>query len=80
MFPDIQLAAPMTMGQPYTATSFKIIQIEDHVENKLLRAFVQLGDDASYKYWVPILSGDEYTVDWTNQQVSDAVAAFFASL
>ena len=77
MFPDVQLSASHTVGQPYVANSVKIIQIEDHVENKSLRAFVQLGDDPSYKYWVTILSGDDYTVDWTNQQVSAAVAAFF---
>jgi hypothetical protein len=54
------------------------MQIDDQTEQKSLRAFVKLGDDNSFKYWITVMSGDDYTVNWTNDQVVAAVQAFFA--
>lgn len=77
-FPDVTLATDYVAQTEYKSNTVKVLQIEDQVEDKSLRAFVQLGDDNSFKYWVPVMSGDSYTVDWTNADVTAAIQAFFA--
>jgi len=78
-FPDVILPAPFVAQVEYSSDVVDILQLADDVAGKSLRAFCQLGTDPSFKYWIPVLSGDEYTVDWTNQTVIDAVQAFFAN-
>lgn len=78
MFPDITLSKPHVGQTAYESDVIHTLQIDDNVENKTLRAFCQLGDNPSFKYWVPVLSGDDYTVDWTNDQVAAAITAFFS--
>lgn len=76
-FPTITLAKPF-VGQPaYQSTELKVIKIDDDVDGKTLRVFVQLGDNPSFKYWVPVLGQEEYSTDWTNETVQAAVTAFF---
>ena len=78
-FPDVILATPYIGQTEYKSDVVDILQIADDVAGKNLRAFCQLGTDPSFKYWVPVLSGDDYTVDWTNQTIIDAVNAFFVN-
>lgn len=78
-FPDVILSTPYIAQVEYKSDLVDILQIADDVAGKSLRAFCQLGTDPSFKYWVPVLSGDSYTVDWTNQTVIDAVNAFFVN-
>lgn len=77
-FPDVTLAAPYVGQTAYESDTVHVLKVDDDVEGKNLRAFVQLGDNPSFKYWVPVASGDDYTVDWTNDQVTAAIQAFFA--
>ena len=77
-FPDIQLAAPYVAQTEYKSQTVLTLQIDDNVANKSLRAFCQLGDNPSFKYWIEVMSGDDYTVDWTNAQVAAAIQAYFA--
>ena len=77
-FPSITLPSAHTAQTSYSSDAVSIIKIEDQVEERSLRAFVQLGDNPSFKKWVTVLSGDAYTVDWTNDQVAAAVAASYA--
>jgi len=78
-FPDVQLSAPFVAQTEYSADLVDVLQIDDNTQAKTLRAFCQLGTDPSFKYWVTVMSGDDYTVDWTNQDVSDAIEAFFTN-
>lgn len=78
-FPDVILATPYIAQTEYKSAVVDIIQLSDDVAGKNLRAFCQLGDNPSFKYWVPVLSGDEYTTDWTNEMVVAAVQAFFVN-
>ncbi len=78
MFPDITLPQPYVGPTAYESNVIHTLQIDDNVENKTLRAFCQLGDNPSFKYWVTVMSGDNYTVDWTNDQVAAAITAFFS--
>ena len=78
-FPDVILPTAYIGQQQYSASNVIILQISDDVDGKNLRAFCQLGTNPSFKYWVPVLSGDNYTVNWTNQTVSDAVIAYFVN-
>lgn len=78
-FPDIILATPFVGQEAYSSNTVKILQLADDVEGKSLKAFCQLGDNPSFKYWVSVQSGDEYSVDWTNADVEAAVTAFFAT-
>ena len=76
-FPDVTLVTPYVGQVAYESSTVKIIKLDDDVDRKNLKVFVQLGDNNSFKYWVPVVSGDAYTVDWTNQNIVDAVTAFF---
>ena len=78
-FPDVQLSAPFVAQTEYSADLVDVLQIDDNTQAKTLRAFCQLGADPSFKYWVTVMSGDDYTVDWTNAQVSTAIQAFFTN-
>lgn len=78
IFPDITLSADYVAQTEYKSNAVQIIQIDDNTGGKNLRTFVQLGDNPSFKYWITVMSGDDYTVDWTNDQVTAAVQAFFA--
>lgn len=78
IFPDITLSADYVAQTEYKSNAVQIIQIDDNTGGKNLRTFVQLGDNPSFKYWITVMSGDDYTVDWTNDQVTAAVKAFFA--
>jgi hypothetical protein len=77
-FPDVTLSQAFVAQTQYSSDTVNVLQIDDSVTARTLRAFVQLGDNASFKYWVPVMSGDDYTVDWTNEQVTAAIEAFFA--
>ena len=76
-FPEVTLNAPYVAQQQYASTEVFTLQIEDNVEGRTLRAFCQLGTDTSFKYWVPVMSGDSYTVSWTNDDIARAIAEYF---
>lgn len=78
-FPDVTLAAPYIAQTEYKSDFVDVLQISDDVIGKNLRAFCQLGTDPSFKYWVTVMTGDEYTVDWTNEDVTAAIEAYFVN-
>jgi hypothetical protein len=78
-FPEVTLDTPYIAQKPYQSSEVFTLQIEDDVAGRTLRAFCQLGADPSFKYWVPVLSGDSYTVDWTNDTVSAAITTYFTN-
>ena len=77
-FPTITLSKDYVAQTEYKSNTVQTLQIDDNTDAKTLRTFVQLGDNGSFKYWITVMSGDDYTVDWTNDQVTAAVQAFFA--
>ena len=78
-FPDVILSTAYIGQQQYSATNVIVLQIADRPVNQTLNAYCQLGSNPSFKYWIPVLSGDNYTVDWTNQTIIDAVQAYFVN-
>ena len=76
-FPDLTLATPYVAQEAYKASLVKVLKIDDDTEGKSLRVFVQLGDNPSFKYWIPVQSGDAYSVNWTNHDVSVAITEYF---
>lgn len=76
-YPVVELAQPFEGQAAYASSDVHIEQVSDDVQGKSLRAFCQLGDDPSFKYWVPVFSGDDYKLDWTDADVIAAVEAFF---
>lgn len=76
-FPDVTLSAPYIAQTEYKSDTVNVLQIEDNTAGKSLRAFCQLGDNNSCLYWVDIMSGDDYSVDWTNADVTAAIQAYF---
>jgi hypothetical protein len=76
-FPDVTLATPFIAQTEYKSDFVDVLQIEDSVIDKNLRAFCQLGTNPSFKYWITVLTGDEYTVDWTNEMVANAIKNYF---
>ena len=78
-FPDVVLDAPYIAQTEYSASIVDVLQIDDSVTTRTLRVYVQLGDNPNFKYWITVASGDDYTVDWTNEQVTAAIEAFFVN-
>jgi len=78
-FPDVTLSTAYVAQQAYSSTDVKVLQIADDVDGKSLRVFCQLGDNPSFKYWVPVLSGEDYTTAWTNDTVDAAITAYFVN-
>ena len=78
-FPLVTLPVAHIAQTEYSSTSVRIIQVDDSLENKSLRVFVQLGDNPSFKYWIPVQSGDAYTTDWTNDNIVAAIQGYFAN-
>lgn len=78
-FPVVHLDTPYVAQTQYESTEVMTLQIEDNVAGRSLRAFCQLGANDSFKYWVPVMSGDSYTVNWTNDDVAAAITAYFST-
>ena len=78
-FPQVTPNNEYVAQERYAAQVVKTLQIDDSVENNSLRVFVQLGDNASFKYWVQVLNPETYTVDWTNEMIANAIQKYFAS-
>lgn len=78
-FPNVTLSTPYIAQTEYKSDIIDVLQIEDNTAGKSLRAFCQLGDNNSFKYWVTVMSGDDYTVDWTNADVTAAIQAYFTN-
>ena len=76
-FPDVTLSTPFIAQTEYKSDFVDVLQISDDVIGKNLRAFCQLGTNPSFKYWITVLTGDEYTVDWTNEMVANAIKNYF---
>jgi len=78
-FPDVILSTPYIAQTEYKSEIVDILQISDDVIGKNLRAFCQLGPSKNYQYWVPVMSGPSYNVNWTNDDVVAAVQAYFVN-
>lgn len=78
-FPDVTLSAPYIAQTEYSSDLVDVLQIDDNTAQKTLRAFCQLGANPSFKYWITVMSGDDYTVDWTNADVTAAIEAYFVN-
>jgi len=78
-FPDVTLSAPYIAQTEYKSDFVDVLQISDDVIGKSLRAFCQLGTNPSFKYWITVMSGNDYTVNWTNADVTAAIEAFFVN-
>lgn len=78
-FPVVHLNVPYIAQKQYESSDVITIQIEDNVVGRSLRAFCQLGGNESFKYWVPVMSGDSYTINWTNDDVANAITAYFTN-
>lgn len=76
-FPQVTLNSEHVAQERYAAQVVHILQIDDNVGDKNLRAFVQLGDNASFKYWVTVQQGDAYSTNWTNDDVANAIKQHF---
>ena len=78
-FPDVTLTTPYIAQTEYKSDLVDVLQIEDNTAGKSLRAFCQLGTDPSFKYWVTVMSGDDYNINWTNDDVAAAIQAYFVN-
>ena len=78
-FPDVTLSTAFVAQQEYSSTDVKVLQVHDSVEEQVLRVFVQLGDNTSFKYWISVLDASNYTSDWTNDTIATAVTEYFVN-
>jgi hypothetical protein len=76
-FPQVTLNTEHVAQERYAAQVVHILQIDDSVADKSLRAFVQLGDNPQFRYWIVVQQGDAYSTNWTNDDVANAVNQHF---
>lgn len=76
-FPQVTLNTEHVAQERYAAQVVQILQIDDSVVDKSLQAFVQLGDNPQFRYWVVVQRGDAYSTNWTNDDVANAVKQHF---
>ena len=78
----VKLSKGYTHDGEYTSDTVSIVQVDDINDEyrKHVRAFVQLGDNQDYKFWVPVFADDTYTNKWTDKDVDSAIQAFFTGL
>jgi hypothetical protein len=78
-FPEVVLIEPYVAQREYASNIVDVVQIDDNVTARSLRVLTQLGANSSFKYWITVMSGDNYTVDWTNDDIVTAIDAFFVN-
>lgn len=78
-FPEVILIEPYIAQHEYKSNVVDVVQIDDNVNTRNLRVLTQLGSNPSFKYWITVMSGDNYTVDWTNDDIVTAIDAFFVN-
>ena len=78
-YPDVNLDAPYVGQTAYEASVVQIMQVADDVNAKTVTAFCQLGGNASFKYWVPVMTPENYDPDWNNDTVVKAVQVYFVN-
>jgi len=64
---------------PYTSAVVSILRIEDEPETRTLSVLVQLGDKREYRYTIDILSGEDYTPEWTRDIIVSSIKKYFTS-
>ena len=78
-YPEVILSAPYVGQTAYEASVVQIMQVADDVNAKTVNAFCQLGDNSSFKYWVPVMTPADYDPDWNNDTVVKAVTEYFVN-
>ena len=78
-YPDVILPAPYVGQTEYQSNDVKILQVADDVNAKTVTAFCQLGVNPSFKYWVPVMTPENYDPDWNNDTVVKAVQVYFVN-
>lgn len=76
-FPQVTLNTEHVAQERYAAQVVQILQIDDSVADKSLQAFVQLGGNPQFRYWIVVQRGDAYSTNWTNDDVANAVKQHF---
>lgn len=78
-YPSVNLSAPYVGQTAYEASVVQILQVADDVNAKTVTAFCQLGLNPSFKYWVPVMTPENYDPDWNNDTVVKAVQVYFVN-
>lgn len=78
-YPEVILSAPYVGQTAYEASVVQIMQVADDVNAKTVNAFCQLGLNPSFKYWVPVMTAENYDPDWNNDTVVKAVTEYFVN-
>ena len=79
IYPDVNISAPYIGQTAYEASVVQIMQVADDVNAKTVTAFCQLGGNPSFKYWVPVMTPENYDPDWNNDTVVKAVQVYFVN-
>ena len=72
-YPIVLLPNEVIVQPAATTNEFRIIQIVENPGEMWVNAFVSI---ASENMWVPVLTGDNYFSEWTDETVTDAVKAW----
>ena len=69
-YPVIKLKTAVEIQSAINNDTFKVLSIAENPDEKWVSAFVSGG---TQNVWVPILTAENYTPDWSDDTVIDAI-------
>lgn len=75
---NITLDKEYVAQQEFKSNQAQVILIDDDLQSKRMKVLVEIGGNNSFRYWVYVLDESNYTLDWTDEMITNAVKNYFA--
>lgn len=76
----LTLKTPVVVRPQVTSTTLEILEIQENLKEKTVKAFVKYCDNPYTVDWITVLEGEDYIIDWTQEDVDGKVISHFESL
>lgn len=73
----LQLSGSRVVQEAVTVDTVEILQLEEDLVRKEVRALVKTSDTPYQHEWVVLWSGDDYNIDWTQEDAENKVIEIF---
>jgi hypothetical protein len=73
----LQLSGSRVVQEAVTSNTVDILQLEEDLQRKEVRALVKTSDEPYQQEWVVLWSGDTYTLEWSQEDAENRVVEIF---
>lgn len=73
----LQLSGSRVVQEAITADTVEILQLEEDLVRKEVRALVKTSDTPYAHEWVVLWKGDDYNINWTQEDAENKVIEIF---